>query len=115
MSRVTEMIRMMWAALFLCGLALTVFPQQQRQSASNGDVRLSKDKPTLYITFERAGERKPLFASESNRGVWLRLHNNTRWAINFCTLSLYVGTKVAPLQLSDGRSTLGLREGVEVD
>lgn len=109
------MNKTLWATLILCSLALTVFSQQQqKQSASNGDVRLSKDKPTVYITFERAGERKPLFASESNQGVWLRLHNNTRWAINFCTPSLYVGEKVAPLRLSGRRGALGLRDGVEV-
>jgi hypothetical protein len=41
-------------------------------------------------------------------------YNNTRWAINFCTPSLYVGAKVAPLRLNDGRAVLGLRDGVEV-
>jgi len=37
--------------------------------------------PTVYITFERAGERKPLKEGESGKGVWLRLHNNTRWSL----------------------------------
>lgn len=116
MNRVKEMNRILWATLILCSLALTAFSQQQRkQGVSNGTVNLSKDKPTVYITFERAGKRKPLFAGESNQGVWLRLHNNTRWAINFCTLSLYVGPKVAPLRLGDGRGVLGLRDGVEVN
>lgn len=110
------MDKILGATLILCSLVLTAFPQQQRmQGASNEDVKISKDKPTVYLTFERAGERKPLFASESNQGVWLRLHNNTRWAINFCTLSLYIGPKVASLRLSDGRGVLGLRDGVEVN
>ena len=87
------MNKTLWAILVLCSLALTAFSQQQKQGASNGDVRLSKDKPTVYITFERAGERKPLYASESNQGVWLRLHNNSRWAINFCTVGMSMGQK----------------------
>jgi hypothetical protein len=44
-------------------------------------VRLQKNKPTVYIEFERSGNRAPLFASESNKGIWLRLHNNTKWSI----------------------------------
>jgi hypothetical protein len=105
----------LWAMLILCSFALTASPQQHRPRASNEDLRLSKDKPTIYITFERAGERRPLFANESNQGVWLRLHNNTRWAINFCTPSFYIGEKVAPLHLSDGKAVLGLRDGIEID
>jgi hypothetical protein len=108
------MDKMLRAIFVLCGLVLTAFPQQLKQGVSDGDVRLSKDKPTIYITFERAGERQPLLANESNQGIWLRLHNNTRWAINFCTPSLYVGAKVAPLRLNDGRAVLGLRDGVEI-
>lgn len=102
------------AILVVCSFALTVIPQQQKPRADKGDVLLSKDKPTVYITFERAGERKPLYASESNQGVWLRLHNNTRWAVNFCTVGMSIGPKIAPLYLSDGRSVAGLRDGVEV-
>lgn len=100
--------------VLFCGFALVVPAQQQRPSITKADVILSKDKPTVYVSFERAGERKPVYAGESNQGIWLRLHNNTRWAISFCTESLYVGTKITPLRLSDGRGALGLREGVEI-
>jgi hypothetical protein len=37
--------------------------------------------PTVYITFERAGNRKPLEQGESDQGVWLKLHNNTGWPL----------------------------------
>jgi hypothetical protein len=46
------------------------------------DVRVSKDRPTVYITFERVGNREPRRSRESSEGVWLRLHNNTRWRID---------------------------------
>jgi hypothetical protein len=108
-------MKKIFLALFvLCILALSVSSQQQRLRVAEGDVLISHDKPTIYITFERSGKRKPLYDAESNQGIWLRLHNNTQWAIHFCTQSLYVGQKVTPLQLRDGRGVLGLREGVEV-
>jgi hypothetical protein len=45
------------------------------------NVHHRRDKPTVYIEFERAGNREPLLARESNSGIWLRLHNNTKWSI----------------------------------
>ena len=40
-----------------------------------------KDKPDAYIEFERTGHREPLYARESESGIWLRLHNNTSRSI----------------------------------
>lgn len=88
-------------------------------SQSNGpfkkaDVVVSKGSPTVYITFERAGSRKPQDAGESERGIWLRLHNNTPWSISFCTPGLYLGSRIETYRLRDGRGALGLRQGVEI-
>lgn len=69
------------------------------------DVRLDASKPSVYLTFERFGETD--FA-------WLRLHNNTRWAISFRTEDLYVGSNVTPLVLGDGRHVSGLTDNLEV-
>lgn len=106
--------RVIEAILVACCLAQIALSQQQNVVETKREVLLSKDKPTIYLTFERMGQRKPVYAAESGEGVWLRLHNNTPWAINFCTVSLYIGEKVNPLRLSDGRGVLGLREGVEI-
>ncbi len=88
-------------------------------SQSNGplkkaDVVVAKGNPTVYMTFERAGTRKPLDAGESERGIWLRLHNNTPWSISFCTPGLYLGSRIEPYRLRDGRGALGLRQDVEI-
>jgi hypothetical protein len=69
------------------------------------DVRLDASKPSVYLTFERFGE---------NDIGWLRLHNNTRWAISFRTQDLYVGPNVTPLTLDDGRQVSGLADGFEI-
>ena len=41
-----------------------------------GEVRIDSAKPTVYLALERL---------EENGQIWLRLHNNTRWAINLRT------------------------------
>ena len=77
------------------------------------DARVLQNKPTVFLSFEKAGARKQVHASESDQGIWLRLHNNTPWAINVSTQSFNLLAK-APLRLKDGRSVLALREGVEI-
>lgn len=52
-------------------------------SRALASVRITKQKPSVYLTFERKGTRSPLYEGESNLGIWLRLHNNTRWTIIF--------------------------------
>lgn len=49
------------------------------------DVRLNKDKPHIFINFEREGKIDPLYEGESHKRVWLRLHNNSKWLIKFCS------------------------------
>jgi len=44
-------------------------------------VFLNSSKPGVYVTFLRVGRRDPVRIDESKRGVFLRLHNNTRWVL----------------------------------
>jgi hypothetical protein len=67
----------------LCGLCAVVYAQSPKLYTTQTEVRPIADKPTVYITFERAGKRQPLELGESNEGIWLRLHNNSRWVIFF--------------------------------
>jgi len=57
--------------------------QQPTARAKASSVRVSKQKPTVHITFVRFGRREPRFNNESIEGVWLRVHNNTRWPLTF--------------------------------
>src|SRR5690242_19169929 len=50
---------------------------------------ISKDKPVLFIKFEKVGKRKPIYKEESENGIWLRLYNNSEWAINIPTEDFY--------------------------
>src|ERR1044072_8087846 len=109
------MMRLITAAILLSVLLMATYSQQAQVAANKETVSLTNDRPTVYLTFEREGKREPIHPSESNQGIWLRLHNNTKWAINFCTLSLHLPPKVAPIYLANGGSVLGLKDGVEVD
>jgi hypothetical protein len=113
--------------LLLCSVTTVCLPHQANIPASDGDIRLSKDQPAIYITFEGRGKAiNPMHShlaetgetsksKERGEDYWLRLHNNSRWAILFPTWSLYIGKKVSPYRLSDGHSVLGLSDGMEVN
>jgi hypothetical protein len=77
----------MKTAVFLlvtfCLITISIGAQQKRVARKGADVRLVKGKPSVYITFERLGEREPLEPGESREGIWLRFHNNTKWPISF--------------------------------
>lgn len=65
--------------IMLCWTVAAANAQDRKVTGAN--VRIEAGKPTVYISFERYGARDPLHAGESYEGVWLRLHNNTRWRI----------------------------------
>jgi hypothetical protein len=60
-----------------------VSAQQRKSRLPANRVRISKQQPTVHITFVRFGTREPRYNHESNEGVWLRVHNNTRWSLTF--------------------------------
>jgi hypothetical protein len=51
------------------------------QQKSQVEVRIRKDRPGVYLTFERVGQLKVAEPGEDRERVWLRFHNNTRWPI----------------------------------
>jgi hypothetical protein len=51
-------------------------------------VLIDATKPGLFVTFERAGHRKPAFKGESNKGIWLKLHNNYQFEVEVPTFNL---------------------------
>lgn len=100
--------------IFSLILAAPSLAQTALPPISKKDVLISKERPSVYLTLERTGQRERVYAEESNEGVWLRLHNNTKWPICVSTESSYLGEKTSLIRLSDGRSVFGLREGVEI-
>ena len=89
--------RVLATILFFGGLAVSCSAQQA------SDVRVDSTKPTVYLAFERLGE---------NGRVWLRLHNNTQWAVSLRTET--PGAVLAPLRLISGRTVSALADGSEI-
>src|SRR6185295_20015814 len=77
--RITKLVI---ALAICCPLSTSAFAQRKGGVAQSSDVRLSRNHATVYITFERVGKREPRRIGEGSDGVWLRLHNNTRWRLN---------------------------------
>jgi hypothetical protein len=67
-------------ALMLCIMA-SGFQAQQKRSPTQVGVRIKKDRPAVYLTFERIGRVKVPEVGEGYDRIWLRFHNNTRWPI----------------------------------
>jgi hypothetical protein len=87
-----------WLAL----LTLTIIVSFTAHSQTPTEVRLDPQQPTIYFTAERL----------VGNNLWLRLHNNSRWAIDF-----YAERPVEiniPYRLADGSEVKSLVEGAEL-
>lgn len=91
--RAAIMRRKTLAAIFLMA-STTAICFAQTQTA----VLIDTNKPHLYLAFERL----------ENDLVWLRLQNNSRWAINVETEN--PGSALMRLQLTDGRMVNALAD-----
>jgi hypothetical protein len=60
------------------------FSQTQR-------VKLTPNKPSAYIKFERIGKGEPLEIDEGNERIWLRLINNTKWTVTLFEFDMIEG------------------------
>jgi|ERR1043166_3793842 hypothetical protein len=68
--------------IVIFSIVFTTFAAQHSGLAAlQAEDRIKSGLPSVYITLERTGKRKPLEQGESDEGVWLRLHNNTRWPL----------------------------------
>jgi len=75
-----KMLRLVWLHILIAAIAIPVSAQQKSDRHPN-DARVSKNHPTVYISFVKAGQAEPLHTGESNERIWLKLHNNTRWKL----------------------------------
>ena len=67
--------------IILVIISLSEILLAQRRITRQKSVRLSKKFPTVYFTHEKTGKEVNESTGETVDLVWLRLHNNTRWAI----------------------------------
>lgn len=88
-------------------------------SVNNAQIsnHLLKDKPSVYLTYEKSGERKSMIKqeNESNQGIWLRLHNNTLKPIAVHANYYVDKVKITSIRLTNGTETKALTDGAEVE
>ena len=58
---------------------------QARSQSEASSFLIRKDRPSIYVEFQRSGKSPPLFGGEKEERVWLKLYNNTRWAVGMCS------------------------------
>ena len=69
---------------FLLTIVLTcslVTPGAAQRQKSRSAGLVNGNKPAVYISLLRSGEIEPLETGVGNRYLWLRITNNSRWAI----------------------------------
>jgi hypothetical protein len=125
------MVKIVCIILIGYSIALPSFAQRRDVRDTKSNVRLVRSMPTIYIEFVKAGICEPSHtttieswspcssankdeSAKSYDAVWLRAHNNSRWAINFDALSLYVKPIADAYKLTDGRMVSGVRNGAEI-
>lgn len=74
-------------AIFIC-IVFSMPANAQTKEMSSKDVRLVKDRPNVYVNFEREAKRKPLKTGDSDKGVWLRFNNNSKWKVGVCMFDI---------------------------
>jgi hypothetical protein len=113
----SNMPKLTLIAIALCLLACLSFAQSKPPA---------QGWPIIYISFEKFGKAiDPLAqrmaeagesarSKEKGKDVWLRLHNNSKFAISFPTDSLYLGKRVSVYLSPDCSKVLSLVDGAEV-
>lgn len=96
------MSKLFSAVLFLVVVSASAFSQQTQSCGASDDIRIVKDTPTVYITFERFGKALDLSeqkmvemnndskSKEKGIDIWLRVHNNTCWNLKFIQYGMYI-------------------------
>lgn len=107
------------------------FAQKARVLDTSESVRINKSKPTVYNEFVKIGEcsytetlrvinDKPCDSTRTDiiekfDAVWIRLINNSKWAIQVDVKNLFIEPAVGPVTLADKRTKTGTSDGAEVD
>jgi hypothetical protein len=72
-------MRLLLTIIIACSLATVV--SAQRQKSRRAGALVDANKPAVYLTFLRSAQIEPLETGVSNRYLWFRITNNSRWPI----------------------------------
>jgi hypothetical protein len=89
--------------LLICNLGVIGFPQGTNSAPANS-AKINDVKPTIYLRFERRDKGK----------MWLRLYNNTKWAVAVQTFTFYFNRQHSTT-LGNGKSVFALPSDEDID
>ena len=126
------MLRILTCLIVVLCMPAVGSAQRRRLGDTRRSVRLVEKNPTIYLEFVKLGtcnraESFTVLSSspcQSKRtdiqidkfdAVWLRVHNNSRWAIGIKAGNLYVFPMADGFILQDGRAVTAATAGVDID
>lgn len=95
----------------------TVYAQENTAPANKSKFQPDASKPSVYITFEKIGGKKPIVKSNEDNAerISLRLHNNMLLPIAVDANSDVLDFTELPITLADGGKGYALPDGAEVE
>lgn len=126
------MLKILIVLLVVCGVAPSVAAQRKPPGDTRESVRLDAKQPAVYLEFVKVGtcshaqsfttltenpceSRRKDITVDTFEAVWLRLRNNSRWAVELKAGNIYMAPKTDGYRLQDGRMITGASDGVEMD
>jgi hypothetical protein len=79
--------------------------------AAQNATRIDASQPHVFLSFERKGEGKFAYETESRNLIWLRFNNNSKWAVRICVQSLL--PLAQNFQTPSGLTEVALSNGIE--
>lgn len=85
-------------------------PNEIKNKAAD-EFRVDTARPGVYMEFVRYGKRRPIRSTESDQGIWLRLVNNSKFQIRFCSFG--VSKTGERLIAADNETEVGVMYDIE--
>ena|GEM_PF-1648181 len=118
--------------LIFCGVLSISAQHKNVPLDTRKTVRVDETKPAIYLEFVKIGtcrhaesfttltenpceSKRTDIKVDTFEAVWLRLRNNSRWAIELKAGNIYSSPKTEGYGLQDGRGRAGITDGVEMD
>lgn len=108
--------KLTWATVWLLATLLVTIAQTP-QSSNAVTKQLNKNRPSIYLTFEKVGGRKERVKTKWDKAerLSIRLHNNSQWPIIVEADGEFTMATLEEIILADGGKGYALPESSEVE
>ncbi len=106
------MVKSVFCLLVVVITGVPAAGQQGRAAAVDRPSELlRKARPSVFIEYDRVATVAPLYEGESGARIWLRMTNNSRWSIEFCSFGVEHPYGDLGLVYEVKQVAAGMREG----